>query len=129
MTREIKFRAWDKTTKSMHHVEEMMWNSPSPKEGFNPKYIRLRGHGSEFHRHAQFVSSNIVLMQFTGLLDKNGVEIYEGDIVRDILGWEIEVKWFDRHTGFIPFAGGCGEQLSEMCEVIGNIYENPGLLK
>lgn len=83
------------------------------------------------------------IMQYTGLKDKNGKEIYEGDVVRvaDIynqinFGGErtyetLPVKWGD--FGWLPFIfpGGidCEFMYSDTdCEVIGNIYENPELL-
>ena len=95
---------------------------------------------------------SIVLMQFTGLLDKNGEEIYEGDIVK----WTSEdyikainykktspVFWCESLTGWVAYWGEAkwGENLNEysqyhfaqICpngvEIIGNIYENPELLK
>jgi len=108
--REIKFRAWD--------GERML-------------YFKL------FERPWPF-SSEWPVMQFTGMSDKNGKEIYEGDI----LGWmwggvgqgdgtpaKSEV-YFDRYkfavrTGRTSF----GWKLSQAAEVIGNIHENPELLE
>jgi uncharacterized phage protein (TIGR01671 family) len=71
----------------------------------------------------------MVLMQYTGLKDKNGVEIYEGDIVRflDIDGVDSVTEVEFREGGFYPFA----PDFIHWCnvEVIGNIYENPELLE
>lgn len=85
----------------------------------------------------------IILMQFTGLHDKNGVEIYEGDILHyraiDLCEesgfYDIYVKcvfqdcafgWIGETTGrFISF---CEQSLSDH-EIVGNIYQNPELLK
>nr|DAK30461.1 MAG TPA: YopX protein [Caudoviricetes sp.] len=78
------------------------------------------------------------LMQSTGLKDKNGKEIFEGDIV-DYKGREAVVKWHGSYASFIyRFVDGLQERVSEWdplflaCyhfEVIGNIYENPELFE
>lgn len=87
-------------------------------------------------------SPDYIFEQYTGLKDKNGKEIYEGDI---LLGYyedfgmpasnkkHYEVKWVERSTGYEPFIDydiECERFFSiETCEVIGNIHENPELLE
>lgn len=80
---------------------------------------------------------NFELMQFTGLLDKNWKEIYEGDIVKfDPLikmgncdgTFAVEIKW--NEFGWYPWWGTIPQiQADHGCQIIGNIYENPELLK
>jgi len=132
--REIKFRAWD--GKRMGNVVEMDFAGNAP----NHKIVFARSFDTEMLFPHDIVG---VLMQYTGLKDKNGKEIYEGDIVRyyyyvdygqtgelkECLSPEV-VKWSDMWTGFTPIKhwSSYGEQL-RTCEVIGNIYENPEILK
>jgi uncharacterized phage protein (TIGR01671 family) len=64
------------------------------------------------------------LMQFTGLKDKNGKDIYEGDIVEKLT--------YPRDVFEVKFTGGAftiARYIPSQCKVIGNIYQNPELLK
>lgn len=82
----------------------------------------------------------VILMQFTGLKDNNGKEIYEGDICRFGSGMVAPIIWKDGGLGYesypgsdyVDFHGFSGHQwLKEILstlEIIGNIYENPDLL-
>lgn len=83
-----------------------------------------------------------IIQQFTGLMDKNAVEIYEGDILFSINDFaddqpsaRFQVLWFvDRWAfqmmGDEKYGGGHNRcEVNKNCEVIGNILENPNLLK
>ena len=131
MTREIKFRIWDKDNNKMLHYD----NDIVP-------CITLNGVLQDCSKE---VSSNVSykyeLMQFTGLKDKNGKEIFEGDIMGEVLGG-LYVKWCDKCKQFqlhilnLNECMACGGDLhwSEFVtfddnEVIGNIYENKELVR
>lgn len=105
--REIKLRAWDN--------EQGAWLDDV--EEFTLRALN---------------DLNIDIEQYTGLKDKNGKEIYEGDILRFPhwdSGWD-ETAFAVKFEGgaFWPFGTGDWEPDEENVEIIGNIHENPGLL-
>ena len=112
--REIKFRAWNKEKAKMD------------------KNFRF----DEFNDvNDYFADDDFVFMQYTGLKDKNGKEIYEGDIAHfrklndtKLIG---EIKYYENGAGFLITAKGrCTEYLNSVyvLEVLGNIHENKELL-
>jgi len=116
--REIKFRAWDALHKEMVFID---------------MYTLLDGYRTCDFRVLFQEGSLSESMQFTGLHDKNGKEIYEGDILDGHCDGVVKVIWKDT-SWEVEFADGAGIGLDEMCmwfgnnsEVIGNIYENPEL--
>lgn len=138
MRREIKFRAWKRPTKTLaygvypHGSYVCFPNSlPLPEDKQTPY--------SGDKQDGYFEARKCELMQFTGLHDKNGKEIYEGDIVTTNYptvknmadAWVVEFG----HTGMYQMAVGSFKQsIHELVyndwklEVIGNIHENPELL-
>ena len=124
--REIKFRAWDKEQKIMlpeNTLKILMWGDGSYT--VRDWYKENRGE----YTYEGEGSDDCVLMQYTGLKDKNGKEIYERDIVQEgIRRWE--VKWISVEDDW-DYTGWLMEEMygDNYChsEVIGNIYENPEL--
>ena len=132
MNREIKFRAWDEVSEKM-----LNWND------FLDTNMKNTFIAPE--------STGLILMQYTGLHDKNGKEIYEGDAWEDEDGYYI-IVWDEKEAGFLVDTYGIEEWLGEggqecygnkiefisrepidyfnfsKIEIIKNIYDNPELL-
>lgn len=120
--REIKFRAWDKVNELMSEVTSLTYNN------INQQLTILNKKG-----HFSCLFCDVVLMQYTGLKDKNGLEIYEGDIIELYL----DGKYISNYI--CEFKDGCfmfkeigsdwiGRITNADIEIIGNIYKNPELL-
>ena len=146
MSRVIKFRAWDGIRKRMMT---------------SPKFVEFRfnnkGRLDAVNYNPKGGLQNLELMQFTGLTDKNGVDIYESDILAFHVDWaeqpNKEVIFDDEFHSYVLLSGIEKEWVAKGsnhykywttdedniyllhqaesydCEVIGNIYQHPELLK
>lgn len=151
MSRDIKFRAWHED------LEVMVYSDKRNKSTYDIDYeFVINEKGSlvcNWHEDTEDVCGNFIessgtldnLMQYTGLKDKNGKEVYEGDIIESPL-WEAEpyeivfkdyafkardirkkiMYGSDLFFDIDDLLSGC---VGETFEVIGNIYENPELLE
>ena len=122
--REIKFRCWDRVQNKMHLPDNMGYQILTPA--------------------ADYFDADVYWMQFTGLLDKNGKEIYEGDMIQDCLTKaKMQVVfgqnkqsafngWYCKYIGIsvkdVAINGDYDTNQNSNIEVIGNIYETPHLL-
>ncbi len=118
--RTIKFRAWDAEYKEFTHWDKIK------------KYRNLQKLMSLHH---------MKIMQYTGLADMNDKEIYEGDIVKLKYGiiplteilevvWSNDYcSWWFKNICQDKHSGGAGMEYQDDIEIIGNIYQNPELLK
>lgn len=116
MGREIKFRAFHKPTNRVFEVYGLGldWCTENTLDGVDPGTNAFSG--EEF-------KNDIIIMQFTGLTDKNGKEIYEDDVLDNsqVVSFSAEQACF--WCGTVPLCMSNSHR-----EVIGNIHQNPELI-
>ena len=118
--RELEFRAWWKDTKRFLDCDE--W------------YMTCSGAKYLHYAVMPYKDDNFIIEQYTGLKDKNGKKIYEGDIVRYAIrpSRTTVVEWWSGEEEYYPCCTTSGFALpysEDGYEVIGNIHENPEILE
>lgn len=119
--KELKFRAWWKDTKRFLDGDE--W------------YMTCSGAKHLHYASIPYSDDDFIVEQYTGLKDKNGKEIYEGDIAQDSKGEKCRVEWNESEAHFGLYTGKQMELTDfiwirgEDLEIVGNIHENPDLLE
>lgn len=131
-----RYRAWNKATKEMHEVDDIV------SIDFEKSEICVKT--LFFGKFSYYDLDDIVFMQSTGLTDKNGKEIFEGDVVTDghttgdiknhpTLGFYMVddngiERWFSDDASIEDFEEDV-ETAHRILEIVGNIYTNPELLE
>lgn len=132
MRRELKFRAWDLITKRVCTVWGIYYKSLDYPPFFVISYVTIGIDGIVERQYPE-----VVLMQYTGLIDKEYREIYEGDIImfssQSIKEYPEDMRIENpfvvqfRNYSWFPFSHGL--PMPSDLEIIGNIYQNPELIK
>ena len=126
--REIRFRAWDKRENTMRDVAVLHFTKGGKVNSI--EYWKTPSELKSYHVR------NLVLMQYTGLDDKNGLGIFEKDIVKaktaDGFEYVYLVDWYEKareHALFLRGEAWIRLSVNYEIEVIGNVYEHKYLLE
>ena len=122
-----KYRAWDKERKKMlYHVEALY------KNDHDRWAVALQSEGGG---HLSNCVDGVIPLELTGLKDKNGKDVCEGDILRDVQGGAVVIEWENiemcfalRYIDSGIVEGVNKNDVARELEVIGNVFENPELL-
>jgi uncharacterized phage protein (TIGR01671 family) len=131
MNREIKFRAWDKKqNKFLESCYNHNWYIPIQMGNVALTVIEHDDVSNYGTTGEEYSKDDVVLLQFTGLKDKNGKEIYEGDIAEtnSIEGYGVIEYRNDVASFIVNHSTGCWDSIEVVTQVIGNIHENKDLL-
>ena len=129
--REIKFRAWDKMENKMYYEGFIIY----PKSGM----CEFPWYGNELHENVEDPHT-FILQQYTGLHDKDGKEIYEGDIIKcikknifkewkefiGVVKWDVNGYW--KITNDKEWVNAGTFSCLKDIKIVGNIYDNPELI-
>ena len=126
--RPLKFRFWNKLAKTY----KRSWRNAICHDG---TFIEWEPEATSYSDPIDFSMSIIVAQQYTGLKDKNGKEIYEGDIIQKIVNSEYIYTYivgYDESKASFTIKDTLESLISfvpvDTFQIIGNIYENPELL-
>ena len=134
--RTIKFRAWDEQNKIMHNDFQFIKSGDEGNDWivFTSDKQTLQDSTHPFEN--PYFGQQLKIMEYTGLKDKNGVKIFEGDVLKTETEKPMVVGWSERFASFVLNREGwlLSHWFGESCdpekrEIIGNIHQNSELLK
>ena len=134
MSKEIKFRTWDRVNKKMGRLIKLTWD----KDGnLNPPFDYSEIIHDDGSTYNGLIGADFIVMQYTGIKDATGVEIYEGDIILftfKTAGVHFTYKGkviFEQFMFLVEIENGDCFSLNRISAInlLGNIHENPELLK